>query len=78
MVKKICRKLNKIQSLYFFGGGCKKQYFWPFFLKFILTLSCISIFQNLNPIKSELKMKSYMADILEGLNYLHQKGNLTI
>jgi len=29
---------------------------------------------NLNPIKNELKMKSYMADILEGLNYLHKKG----
>ena len=26
------------------------------------------------PIKNELKLKSYMNDILEGLNYLHNSG----
>jgi len=30
--------------------------------------------ENLNPIKNELKLKSYMNDILEALVYLHSKG----
>ena len=30
--------------------------------------------QNLNPVKNENKMKSYMSDALEGLIYLHSKG----
>mmetsp|Transcript_10320 Transcript_10320/g.8874 ORF Transcript_10320/g.8874 Transcript_10320/m.8874 type:complete len:134 (+) Transcript_10320:435-836(+) len=29
---------------------------------------------NLSPIKNELKMKSYMSDIIEGLIYLHDRG----
>jgi serine/threonine protein kinase len=29
---------------------------------------------NLCPVKSELKMKSYISDTLEGLSYLHSKG----
>jgi len=29
---------------------------------------------NLNPVKNELKLKSYMHDVLQGLAYLHSKG----
>lgn len=32
------------------------------------------MYQTHSPIKNELKMKSYILDVLEGLNYIHSKG----
>ena len=34
------------------------------------------LFQNLNPIKNEEKIKSYFNDVLEGLDYVHSSSKL--
>ena len=42
------------------------------------VINCLHIIKELKIISTEAKMKSYMSDVLEGLDYLHKQGILPI